>query len=203
MAGLIAIGYNVTVASSIQGFWKAFEDGRSFDIVITDYDGAYLLLCTYHHIFFVNLITMFPMIAGLGTAENTGHFPREHCKYFIVDWYGTEKEYNDNRRRLDLKRILTPFPYDGVNTPIHFMLSGEVGRQQPREQSGMLWAKDPRHLPRNAELLLGALSKLAPLHSFLSAVPAEYEHVLINHKIVSRSEFVQRLRRSRFIIGMG
>ena len=37
LAGLIAIGYNITVVDSIEGFWKIKSE--IFDIIITDYDG--------------------------------------------------------------------------------------------------------------------------------------------------------------------
>ena len=74
-----------------------------------------------------------------------------------------------------------------------------------RENIGILWAKNPKYLPLNANIysMFLALSNLVEMHSFLSSVPVEYNKMLINHGVVTRSKFRQFLLRSKFIIGIG
>lgn len=142
--------------------------------------------------------------AGLGTAENTGHFPAEHCRYFIVDGFGTQSAANAQRRRLDLKRILTPYPFDWSNTPINMMISTEhPAHWLPRERIGLLWAKDPRYIQRDHLPVLRRLAAMLPMHSFLTSVPGDFRGILINHVVVSRSDFTGFLQRARFIVGVG
>jgi hypothetical protein len=66
VAGMANIGYQLTFVHTIHGFWQLVKGWpQLWDVVITDYD-------------------------GLGTAENAEHFPQQHCKYYIVDGFGTQ-----------------------------------------------------------------------------------------------------------------
>lgn len=107
LAGMAALGYRLTVINKIVDMWIYLKaDPDYFDVIITDYD-------------------------GLGTAENIGHFPAYHCRYFVVDGFGTQAAFN-TKRHLDLKRILVPYEFDGSNSVIH-MVTAQLPREQWRD----------------------------------------------------------------------
>lgn len=121
-----------------------------------------------------------------------------------MDGFGTQREFNDQRRRLDLRKILTPYPFDGSNTAINIMISTDwQSKWIPREKIGLLWAKDPKYLQRDHYAMLKMLSRIVPMHSFLTTLPADYHNILINHNTVGRSDFIGYIQRAYFIIGIG
>lgn len=135
ITALAALGYQLTIVKRFLDLWIYLKaNPEKYDIIITDYD-------------------------GLGTAENIGHFPRYHCRYYLIDGFGTQQQFN--KRNLDLKRILTPYPFDGSNSPIHIISSvlPSYLRSLPREQ-GVLWSKDPSFLLPHLETIRYIAEKL-------------------------------------------
>lgn len=191
--GMAALGYELLFVNSICEFWRIMQtEADDFDIIITDYD-------------------------GLGTAENARHFPKHHCKYYIVDGFGTQQPFN--KRRLDLKRILTPYPFDFSNTPIH-MITGVLPRHlwaSKRQNKGILWAKMAKYLfPKTdpGQLLLQVLrniSSMAPLETSLTRTSIDYmtRHGVGENVYPSpldnrnRTEFLQLMTSSKFLLGVG
>jgi hypothetical protein len=184
--GLVAIGYDVKVVHTICDFWEVMTGPTkiNFDIIITDYD-------------------------GLGTAENIGDFPAHHCKYYIVDGFGTQPSHN-TARQLDLKRVLTPYPYDLTNTAIN-MITDQLPADDwspKRSPQGVIWAKSFSYLSSSSVLAsLKDISALASLHTTygLSASSDPYRDLsfLYSHPIMDRKSFLQLLSSSRFLLGVG
>lgn len=144
---MAALGFELVFVKTICNFWKLLstDDGNSFDVVITDYDGLGTagMFCIrevkqLRYYYFLHL-------------ENSGQFPLHHCKYFLVDGFGTQAPFN--KRNMDLKKILTPYPFDNSNTAIHLVtgvLPKALWVTEQREDFGLLWAKLPKYLtPRN------------------------------------------------------
>lgn len=183
IAGMAALGYRLTVVSKIVDMWIYLKaDPSYFDIIITDYD-------------------------GLGTAENIGHFPEHHCRYYIVDGFGTQPAFN-MKRHLNLKRILVPYEFDGSNSVIH-MVTAQLPREQwesERSPSGLIWAKDQKYLAT----IDGALSAIPPtvrLYTTLrtdqrKASPMKLSNV-VNLGYKRKPEFLQLLTQHQFLIGVG
>jgi hypothetical protein len=122
ITALAALGYQLTIVKHKIDFWIYLKaNPMKYDIIVTDYD-------------------------GLGTAENIGHFPLYHCSYYLIDGFGTQEKFN-TKRHLDLKRILTPYPFDGSNSPINIVTSVLPKRlwSSPKLQ-GVIWGKDPAYL---------------------------------------------------------
>jgi hypothetical protein len=186
VTGLAALGYKLTVVHTLCDFWSNLKSNSTYyDIIITDYD-------------------------GLGTAENVGDFPINHCRYFIVDGFGTQPEFN--KRKLNLKRILTPYPFDGTNTAIH-MITDQLPREKwspTRFNQLVIWAKSfsylrpehlasLRHIAQRTNITIvgtfGELRKFSPALarslSFIQALP-----------LLNRTEFHYLLSASRILLGV-
>lgn len=191
---MAALGFEMVFVKTICSFWQLLktDDGSKFDVVITDYD-------------------------GIGTAENSGQFPLYHCKYFLVDGFGTQAAYN--WRHMDLKRILTPYPFDNSNTPIH-LITGVLPKPlwaEKREDYGILWAKLPKYLfppsdpGRRLVQVLRNVSRMVKLHSSLSQVITSRlnSRVKMADRISpaphqrNRTEFLQLMTGARFLLGIG
>lgn len=192
--GMAALGFDLVFVNSICEFWRlmGMSNSSSYDVVITDYD-------------------------GMGAAENAGQFPQNHCKYYIVDGFGTQEPFN--KRHLDLKKILTPYPFDRSNTPIH-MITGVLPRHlwaAKRENTGILWAKLVKYVfpitdpSRRLIEVLRNISSMAPLQTSLSAISVDYmikqgvgDNVFPSPpRNRNRTEFLQLMTASRFILGVG
>jgi hypothetical protein len=176
------LGYNLTVIHTICDLWEALSptSGTHYDFVITDYD-------------------------GLGAAENIGDFPRRHCRYFIVDGFGTQPEFN--KRNLDLKKVLTPYPFDGSNTPIH-LIAEQLPPSlwiTPRKFQAVIWAKSYRYLQEKVNILR-EISKHIPLIGTFGEVHETSEGVIdfiTQHGFMNRTSFLQLLSSSVLLIGVG
>jgi Glycosyltransferase family 18 len=148
IGALSCLGVQLTVVHSIKDFWTQLTrvDGvsKQYSIIITDYD-------------------------GLGAAELIGDFPGNHCRYYIMDYFGTQDEFNQKARRLDLKRILTPYPFDGSNTPLYFAVDSLPRPQwaDNRKEAGILWAKSDSYLLTQINSIQWA-AEIMPLHTFMS-----------------------------------
>jgi hypothetical protein len=194
VTGMAALGFDLVFVKSICEFWRLMKinDGNDFDIVITDYD-------------------------GMGTAENVGQFPRRNCQYYIVDGFGTQAAFN--KRNFDLKRILTPYPFDNSNTPIH-QITGVLPKQMwadERQPTGILWAKLVKYLFSSSDpshKLLGVLrnvTRMAPLHTSLSEPTIDFlrkkhrfnDRIMAASSVRNRTEFLKLMTSSKFILGVG
>lgn len=192
--GMAALGFELVFVSTICEFWRQLkgDNASSYDIIITDYD-------------------------GIGTAENIGHFPLHHCKYFLVDGFGTQQPFN--KRSFDLKRILTPYPFDNSNTPVH-LITGVLPRPlwaAQREDAGILWAKLVKYLvpPTDPDRLLlqvlQNISKIAKLYTSLdennvNSLKTRFnigDNILAAPHKRNRTEFLQLMTSSRFLLGVG
>ena len=191
--GMAALGFELVFVKSICMFWKLMKDGgdKKFDIIITDYD-------------------------GIGTAENSGQFPRHHCKFFIVDGFGTQAPFN--KRNIDLKRILTPYPFDNSNTPIH-LITGVLPKSlwaKEREDYAILWAKLPKYLiSRNdpERKIIGVVRNISNMIKLQSSIPANVFTFLRQYNIGdrllpaasqrNRTEFLQLMTSAKFLLGIG
>lgn len=177
---MAALGYNLTVVHTICDFWEILKNSPiDFDFVVTDYD-------------------------GLGSAENIGDFPKRHCRYFIVDGFGTQQEFN-KKRNLDLKKVLTPYPFDGSNTPIH-MITDQLPHDKwitPRLNQAVIWAKSTNYFYEQLPMLR-QVSKIIPLVGTFGIVDNNHELSFINQKnYLNRTEFLQLLSSSRILLGVG
>lgn len=194
VTGMAALGFELVFVKSICSFWQLLltQDGSKFDVVITDYH-------------------------GIGTAENAGQFPLYHCKYFLVDGFGTQAAFN--KRHLDLKKILTPYPFDQSNTPIH-LITGVLPRSlwaEKREEYGILWAKLAKYLfPRSDPehrlvQVVRNISQMVTLHSSLGEVTTTHlkthfdtgEGILPAPRQRNRTEFLRLMTGARFLLGIG
>jgi hypothetical protein len=179
--GLAVIGYKIEVIHTMREFWAAIKSSSSakYHVIITDYD-------------------------GLGTAENAGDFPKHHCRYYIVDGFGTHQSFNAKKRQLDLKHILTPYPFDLINSPIN-MLADQLPRDQwkQRLKQGVIWAKSYEYITPAIKDHLQSIIDLAPLHSTFGTKKTRAPLPFVTHDVLSRKDFFQLLTESRFVIGIG
>ena len=145
-------------------------------------------------------------VDGLGAAENIGDFPLNHCKYFVVDYFGTQSLHNN--RNINLKQILTPYAYDGSNTAIH-MVTAQLPRSQwssIRERKGVLWSKDSA-AAFDLQDLLRQVSAVMPIQTtFAVGASAKMRYgPNISHLgyMKNSSAYLQLLTSSRYLLGVG
>ena len=183
LAGLSALGYRLTVVDKIVDMWLYLKaDPTYFDIIITDYD-------------------------GLGTAENIGHFPPEHCRYFVVDGFGTQEAFN-MKRHIDLKRVLVPYEFDGSNSVIH-MVTAQLPPDRwasERSKDAVIWAKDGKYLA-SLSSALSAIPQSVKLYTTLrtdqkKSGPLPMKNV-VNLGYKKKPQFLELLTQHRFLIGVG
>jgi hypothetical protein len=191
VTALAALGYQLTFVNKMVDLWIYLKaDPNKYDIIITDYD-------------------------GLGTAENIGHFPLYHCRYYLIDGFGTQEKFNV-KRHLDLKRILTPYPFDGSNSAINLVTSMlPYPLWSKRKMQGVLWSKDPSFITGHMDLIRFLTSKLniTLVTTFRAVIDTEagsaslkeiksYPNIVFL-SFLSRVEYLQLLSSSMFLIGFG
>ncbi len=191
LAGLAALGYHLTLVDNMGDLWIYLSSNETkYDIIVTDYD-------------------------GLGTAENIGHFPLFHCRYYLIDGFGTQEAFN-TKRHLDLKRILTPYPFDGSNSAINIVTSVlPFEKRLPLKRQGVIWSKDPeflfphldtiRYLTEDLGIQLVTTFRLntdSPgadqVYTYLRALPN-----IKSLNFLNRQSYLQLLSGSMFLIGFG
>jgi hypothetical protein len=191
VTALAALGYQLTFVNKMLDLWIYLKaDPNKYDIIVTDYD-------------------------GLGTAENIGHFPLHHCRYFLIDGFGTQEQFN-SKRHLDLKRILTPYPFDGSNSAINLVTSLlPYHLWSERKMQGVLWAKDPAFLADHLDtiLFLTRHLKITLVTTFRSNIADRVAVNALNTiksypnitflPFLNRVQYLQLLSASMFLIGFG
>lgn len=194
-AGMAAIGFKITFVNQMYDFWRVIKKensssfGEDFDVILTDYD-------------------------GLGSAENTGHFPFKHCKYYIVDFFGTDPAQNSAKRNMDLKRFLTPYPYQGHNTAVNLVMA-QYNRSDwapIRENSTVLWAKEFPQYEHSRQQIVSAASQ-GRVHTFLMEDESHKVHNvfsgsgveknIIAHGFQDKHYFWKTLTGSKVLLGTG
>jgi hypothetical protein len=192
ITALAALGYQLTIVNKMIDFWIYLKaNPTKYDIIITDYD-------------------------GLGTAENIGHFPLYHCRYYLIDGFGTQEKFNI-KRHLDLKRILTPYPFDGSNSPINIVTSVLPKRLwSSLKLQGVIWAKDPAYLHSHLSTIkfLTQTLKITLVTTFRTNINNQkssqalgelraFSSNIIFRNFLNRIEYLQLLSGSAFLLGLG
>jgi hypothetical protein len=192
ITALAALGYQLTIVKHKIDFWIYLKaNPMKYDIIVTDYD-------------------------GLGTAENIGHFPLYHCRYYLIDGFGTQEKFN-TKRHLDLKRILTPYPFDGSNSPINIVTSVLPKRlwSSPKLQ-GVIWGKDPAYLHSHLSTIkfLSQTLNITLVTTFrknmrdkksiraLHELKASFPNIIFQN-FLNRMQYLQLLSGSAFLLGFG
>jgi hypothetical protein len=191
ITALAALGYQLTIVNKMIDFWIYLKAKPTlYDIVITDYD-------------------------GLGTAENIGHFPLYHCRYYLIDGFGTQEKFNI-KRHLDLKRILTPYPFDGSNSPINLIASVLPKHlwSSPTFQ-GVIWAKDPAYLQSHLSTIefLAQTLNITLVTTFRTNISGKKSSTTLSELrnltnilfqgFLNRMQYLQLLSGSAFLLGLG
>lgn len=191
ITALAALGYQLTIVNKMVDLWIYLKANPTrYDIIVTDYD-------------------------GLGTAENIGHFPLYHCRYYLIDGFGTQEAFNI-KRHLDLKRILTPYPFDGSNSPINVVVSVLPKHQwSPLKLQGVIWAKDPIFLRSHLSTLkfLTQTLNITLVTTFRTNISDKNSTKLLSefksypniifHNFLNRMQYLQLLSGSAFLLGLG
>jgi hypothetical protein len=191
LAGLAALGYHLTLVDKMGDLWIYLKSNETkYDIIVTDYD-------------------------GLGTAENIGHFPLYHCRYYLIDGFGTQEAFN-TKRHLDLKRILTPYPFDGSNSAINIVTSVlPFEKRLPLKRQGVIWSKDPEFLFPHLDTIRYLTMDLGIHLVTTFRASADSEESIQVQKILltlpnitflhflDRQSYLQLLSGSMFLIGFG
>jgi hypothetical protein len=75
---------------------------------------------------------------------------------------------------MDLKRVLTPYPFDEHNTAINVLAEQlPISDWLPRENTGVLWAKTPKYL-QGKENVLKWVTDYMPLHTSIQNGASEH-----------------------------
>lgn len=114
----------------------------------------------------------------------------------------------NNKRHLDLKRVLTPYPFDEYNTAIN-VLAEQLPKDEwlTREDTGVLWAKNTKYVEGKHHILEWVTNHM-PLHtsfgsgSTTSGILNDQTR-FIHHGFTDRHLFFQRMTSSRFLLGVG
>lgn len=142
---------------------------------------------------------------GLGTAENIGDFPLNHCKYFIMDYFGTQPLHNN--RNLNLKQVLTPYEYDSSNTVI-YMVTKQLSREEwslSREFKGVLWGKDSSFVWKLHPLMLQIANfmEIRTTYSPSASGRARNGPNITHLGKLNITSYLRLLSSSRFLLGVG
>ncbi|XP_074644421.1 alpha-1,6-mannosylglycoprotein 6-beta-N-acetylglucosaminyltransferase A-like [Tubulanus polymorphus] len=145
-------------------------------------------------------------------------FKKYKCRLRLLDAYGTEAMFNYPNPRhpaamkyrstygglgLHLKQFFTYFPHTPDNSFMGFVVPSRLKshKYSKKENFALIYGKSLRYL-EGKEKYIEAIQSILPVHATLS-VKSLNNKKIINHGVVSHSEYHSLVKRAKICIGTG